>query len=417
LAVRQDQGFENSRFLWPDTISKESKVFRIRTMNKISSLGLDLFPRNTYEVASEIPHPDAILVRSADLHSVEIPDSVKAIARAGAGYNNIPVDICSERGIVVFNTPGGNANAVKELAIAALLIASRNILGGVNWSASIADRADEVPDLVEKGKSSFEGPELRGKTLGVIGLGAIGVMVANDAISLGMEVIGHDPYISVDAAWNLSRQVQRADTLEGLLAKADYVTLHLPLAETTKGLLNAEKFRHMKKGARIINFARGGLVNEADIITALQEEKLSVYVTDFPTAELLACPKTICIPHLGASTPEAEDNCAIMAVRQVIDFLETGAIRNSVNFPRCRLDQRAPFRLLVVNRNIPNMVGQITTILASAGINIMDLINHHRDEYAYNIIDTEQPIPPDTLERIIAVEGIIRVRTIQNNRE
>jgi D-3-phosphoglycerate dehydrogenase len=381
-------------------------------MNKISPLGLDLFPRDRYEVASEIPHPDAILVRSADLHNVEIPDSVKAIARAGAGYNNIPVTQCSDRGIAVFNTPGGNANAVKELAVAALLIASRNILGGVNWAASIADKADEVPDLVEKGKSAFEGPELRGKVLGVVGLGAIGVMVANDAVALGMEVIGYDPYISVDAAWNLSRQVQRADTLEGLLSRADYITLHLPLAETTKGLLDAEKFRRMKKNARIINLARGGLVNEADIIAALQSDKLGIYVTDFPTAELLAAPRTICIPHLGASTPEAEDNCAVMAVRQIMDFLETGAVRNSVNLPRCKLDQRAPHRLLVINRNIPNMVGQIATILAAEGINITDLINHHRDEYAYNIIDTEQAIPPVSLEQIIAVEGIIRVRSL-----
>ncbi|MDR2071314.1 MAG: phosphoglycerate dehydrogenase [Treponema sp.] len=391
-------------------------MFRIRTMNKISPLGLDLFPRNKYEVASEIPHPDAILVRSADLHQAELPASVKAIARAGAGYNNIPVNTCSNRGIVIFNTPGGNANAVKELAIAALLLASRNILRGVNWAASLADKADEVPDLVEKGKSAFEGPELRGKTLGVVGLGAIGVMVANDAAALGMEVIGYDPYISVDAAWNLSHQVQRADTLEGLLAKSDYVSLHLPLSETTKGLLDAEKFRRMKKNARIINLARGGLVNEADIIAALQSEKLGGYVTDFPTAELLACPKAVCIPHLGASTPEAEDNCAIMAVRQLMDFLETGTIRNSVNFPRCKLDQRAVYRLLVINRNIPNMVGQITTILASEGINITDLINHHRDEYAYNIIDTEQAIPPVALERILSVDGIIRVRTIQDSR-
>ncbi|MDR2246818.1 MAG: phosphoglycerate dehydrogenase [Treponema sp.] len=387
-------------------------MFRIRTMNEISPLGLDLFSRDTYEVAGEIPYPDAILVRSADLHAIEIPGSVKAIARAGAGYNNIPVRSCSSRGVVVFNTPGGNANAVKELAIAAMLIASRNILGGVNWAASLADKAAEAPELVEKSKSAFAGPELKGKTLGVIGLGAIGVMVANDAVALGMEVIGYDPYISVDAAWNLSRQVRRADTLEGLLARADYVTLHLPLSETTNGLLDAEKFRLMKKGARIINLARGGLVNEADIIAALHAEKLRLYVTDFPTAGLLACPKTICIPHLGASTPEAEDNCAIMAVRQLMEFLETGTIRNSVNFPRCKLDQQAAYRLLVINRNIPNMVGQITTILAAEGINIMDLINHHREEYAYNIIDTEQAIPQVTLERIIAVKGIIRVRSI-----
>jgi D-3-phosphoglycerate dehydrogenase len=381
-------------------------------MNKISPLGLELFPRDRYEVASEIPNPDAILVRSADLHNVEIPDSVLAIARAGAGYNNIPVSQCSDRGVVVFNTPGGNANAVKELALASLLIASRDIVGGINWASSIAGRADEVPDLVEKEKSKFEGPELRGKTLGVVGLGAIGVMVANDAASLGMDVIGYDPYISVDAAWNLSREVERADTLEGLLSKADYITLHLPLADTTKGLLNAEKFRFMKKGARVVNLARGGLVNEADIIEALGSERLGAYVTDFPSAELLACKRAICVPHLGASTPEAEDNCAVMAVKQLMEYLEAGGIRNSVNFPRCKLDQRAPFRLLVANRNIPNMVGQITTILAAANINITDLINHHRDEYAYNIIDSEQQIPDEVLKQIREVEGIIRVRAI-----
>jgi D-3-phosphoglycerate dehydrogenase len=385
-------------------------------MNKISPLGLERFPRDRYEVAGELPHPDALLVRSADLHGIEIPETVQAIARAGAGYNNIPIEACSERGIVVFNTPGGNANAVKELAIAALLLSSRNILGGVNWGASIASRADEVPDLVEKEKSRFEGPELRGKTLGVVGLGAIGVMVANDAVAMGMEVAGYDPYISVDAAWNLSRQVRRADTLEGLLAHADYVTLHLPLGDTTKGLMDAGKFRLMKKGARIINLARGGLVNEADVIQALETGKLAVYVTDFPTAELLACKKAICIPHLGASTPEAEDNCAIMAVRQLMDYLESGTVVNSVNFPRCKLEQPSGAqgnRLIVANRNIPNMVGQITTILAGEGINIGDLINHHQGEYAYNIIDTEQVIPQGVLERIKAVEGIIRVRTIE----
>jgi D-3-phosphoglycerate dehydrogenase len=387
-------------------------MFRIQTMNSISPQGLELFPRDRYEVASEILHPDALLVRSADLRRMEFPPTLKAIARAGAGVNNIPVSECTGRGIVVFNTPGGNANAVKELALTALFIASRDILGGVNWAASVADRADEVPDLVEKEKIRFGGPELRGKMLGVVGLGAIGVMVANDAIALGMEVAGYDPYISVDAAWNLSRQVQRADTLEGLLARADYVTLHLPLEEATKGLLDAGKIRSMKKNARIINLARGGLVNDADIIEALNTEKLAGYVTDFPTAELLRCPKAICIPHLGASTPEAEDNCAAMAVRQLMDYLETGAIKNSVNFPLCRLDLGAPFRLLVANRNIPNMVGQITTILAGVGLNITDLINHHRDGYAYNIIDTEGAIPPDALERINRIDGVVRVRTI-----
>jgi len=387
-------------------------MFRVRTINKISPEGLELFPRDKYEVASDLPNPDALLVRSADLHGIEIPETVKVIARAGAGVNNIPVPACTDRGIVVFNTPGGNANAVKELAIAALLLSSRKIIDGIRWAQTIADKADEVPELVEKGKSKFEGPEIKGKTLGVVGLGAIGVMVANDAVALGMEVIGYDPFISVDAAWSLSRAVRRADSLEGLLSKSDYVSLHVPLVDATKGLLDAEKFRVMKKGARVVNLARGGLVNEADMIAALDEGKIASYVTDFPSAELLAGGKAICVPHLGASTPEAEDNCAAMAVRQLMDYLELGVIKNSVNFPNCRLDMRSPHRLLVANRNIPNMVGQITTILAGAGINITDMINHHREGFAYNLIDTDQPIPIEVLGRIGSVEGIIRVRTI-----
>jgi len=386
-------------------------MFRIQTLNKISPLGLDLFPRDKYEVASDIPNPDAVLVRSADMNDSEIPSSVLAIARAGAGYNNIPVQRCSDSGVVVFNTPGANANAVKELTLAALLISSRNIVGGINWTASSADKPD-IAELVEKEKSKFTGPEIKGKTLGVVGLGAIGVMVANDAIALGMNVIGYDPYISVDAAWNLSREVVRADTLEGLLAKSDYITLHIPLADTTKGLLDAEKFRLMKKDARVINFSRNALVKDKDIIEALESGKLSVYVTDFPSQELLKCKKVIGIPHLGASTPEAEDNCAIMAVKQIMDYLETGAIRNSVNFPRCKLEQRTPHRLLVVNKNIPNMIGQITTLLAGANINILDLINHHRDDYGYNIIDIEQQLSASVLEQIRKVDGIIRVRLI-----
>jgi len=386
-------------------------MYRIQTLNKISPLGLELFPRDKYEVASDIPNPDAILVRSADMNQTEIPSSVLAIARAGAGYNNIPVQKCSDNGVVVFNTPGANANAVKELTLAALLISSRNIVGGINWTMSSADKPD-IGELVEKEKSKFTGPEIKGKTLGVVGLGAIGVMVANDAISLGMDVIGYDPYISVDAAWNLSREVVRAETLESLLAKSDYVTLHLPLGETTKGLLDAEKFRIMKKDARVINFSRNALVKDKDVIDALESGKISVYVTDFPNQELLACKKVIGIPHLGASTPEAEDNCAIMAVKQIIDYLETGTIRNSVNFPRCKLEKRANNRLLVVNKNIPNMVGQITTILAGSNINITDLINHHRDDYAYNIIDTEQKLSEPVLAQIRKVDGIIRVRAI-----
>ena len=387
-------------------------MFRIKTMNKISPLGLEIFPKTQYEVGSDISNPDAILVRSADLHSVEIPDSVLAIARAGAGYNNIPVPACSSRGIAVFNTPGGNANAVKELALAALLLSARNIVGGIDWCRTIADKGSEVPDLVEKEKSRFDGPELKSKTLGVVGLGAIGVMVANDASALGMSVIGYDPFISVEAAWNLSRSVARAETLEGLLSKADYVSLHLPLSDNTKGLLNAEKLRCMKNGARLINLARGGLVAEADVIAALNSGKLAAYVTDFPTAGLLACPRVTPIPHLGASTPEAEDNCAIMAAQQLMAYLESGEIKNSVNLPRCHSEKHAPSRLLAINKNIPNMVGQITSILAMENINITDLINHHRDDYAYNIIDTEQKINETTLEKIKKIEGVIRVRTI-----
>ena len=387
-------------------------MFRIQTLNKISPIGLDLFPRDKYEVASDIPNPDAILVRSADMNDMQIPSSVIAIARAGAGYNNIPVSRCSESGVVVFNTPGANANAVKELTLAALLLSSRNIVGGINWTATVADKSD-VADLVEKEKSKFTGPEIKGKTLGVIGLGAIGVMVANDAMALGMDVIGFDPYISVEAAWHLSSDVVRADTLESLLAKSDYITLHLPLGDNTKGLLDAEKFRIMKKDARVLNFSRNALVKDKDIIDALESGKLSAYVTDFPTKELLACGKVTGIPHLGASTPEAEDNCAVMAVKQIMDCLESGAVRNSVNFPRCRHDQRAQYRLIVVNKNIPNMVGQITTNLAGANINIMDLINHHRDDYGYNIIDTEQKIPEAVLDQIRKVDGIIRARVIE----
>jgi D-3-phosphoglycerate dehydrogenase len=385
-------------------------------MNTISPKGLELFSRERYEVACDLPNPDAILVRSSDLHALTLPPSLKAIARAGAGYNNIPVKDCSAHGIVVFNTPGANANAVKELVLASLLLSSRNISGGIHWLSSIADQADRVPDIVEKEKARFEGPEIQGKTLGVVGLGSIGVMVANDAIALGMNVIGYDPYISVDAAWNLSRQVMRADSLEGLLFKADYTTLHLPLSAHTKGFFDSEKFRLMKKGARLINFARGGLINEDDLITALHQGFLSCYVTDFPSAELLHCPKALCIPHLGASTPEAEENCALMAARQLIEFLEEGSIHNSVNFPVCRLDRNGGFRVLIINRNIPNMVGQITTILASAGINIVNMINQSRDEYAYTIIDTEQRIPENAMRFLNAVDGVIRIRLLDQQK-
>ncbi|MDR2444476.1 MAG: 3-phosphoglycerate dehydrogenase [Spirochaetaceae bacterium] len=390
-------------------------MFHIQTMNNIAAEGLSLFPSGNYEVGPGVKDPDVILLRSADLHSIEIPQSVLAIARAGAGYNNIPVDVCSERGIVVFNTPGANANAVKELTLAALFLSSRKISDSIRWLSSLQDSASgggDIPALVEKEKNRFEGPEISGKTLGVVGLGSIGAMVANDAAALGMDVVGYDPYISVHAAWNLSRSVRHAETIEDVLRNSDYVSIHVPYSDETKDMLSTDKINMMKKGARLLNFARGGLIKEADIISALASGRISVYITDFPTAGLVKHDKVICIPHLGASTPEAEINCAISAVKQAKNFLETGVIENSVNFPSCRLVRNSPYRLLASNRNIPNMVGQITTLLASGGINITDLINHHKNGYAYNIIDTEQEIPASMLVALEKIPGIIRVRTI-----
>ena len=391
-------------------------MYKIQTLNKISTLGLEIFPRDGYEIASEIINPDAILVRSQNMLDMELPQSVKAIARAGAGVNNVPVEKCSEMGIVVFNTPGANANGVKELVIAGMLLSSRRIIPGINWAKSLVGKGDEVPKIIEKGKGDFAGPEIKGKKLGVIGLGAIGVMVANDAIELGMQVTGYDPFISVEAAWGLSRNVKRARGLESLLAESDYITLHVPLSDKTKSMINRERFSIMKKGARLLNFARGGLVNNADLIEAIQEGIISVYVTDFPDEELLKIDNVISFPHLGASTPEAEDNCAIMAVNQLRDFLEHGNIKNSVNFPDCELDSMGVGRIVIANRNVPNMVGQITTILASEKINIADMINRHRTDYAYNIIDIDVKIGEEVLNKIRKIEGVIMVRYIERNR-
>ena len=343
---------------------------------------------------------------------MEIPASVKAVARAGAGVNNIPVNKCSERGIVVFNTPGANANGVKELVIAGLLMSSRKIFPGLMWAKTLVGRGDEVPNLIEKGKSGFVGPELKGKRLGVVGLGAIGVMVANDALGLGMQVSGYDPFISVEAAWGLSSNVKRARSLESLIAASDYITLHVPLTDKTKGFINRERLAIMKKGARLLNFARGGLVNNEHLKEALDQGIVSVYVTDFPDEELLKMENVIAFPHLGASTPEAEDNCAIMAVNQLKNFLEKGNIKNSVNFPDCELESRAPTRIVIANRNIPNMVGQYTSILASEKINILGLINHHKGDYAYNIIDIDGEISPSVEESIKNIDGVIMVRVI-----
>ncbi|MDR2480886.1 MAG: phosphoglycerate dehydrogenase [Spirochaetaceae bacterium] len=388
-------------------------MFKILTLNKISAEGMALFDSENYEAKNNIENPDAVLVRSTDMYGMEIPSSVLAIARAGAGYNNIPVEKCSERGIVVFNTPGANANAVKELVLAVLFLSSRKIFEGVEWMKSLSGSKQELADIVEANKYLFSGPEIHGKTLGVAGLGAIGAAVANDALALGMEVIGYDPYISIDAAWKLSRSVCRADSLEQLLAKSDYITIHIPFSGDTKGFLNVNNIPFIKKGARLINMARGGLIDDCAIMTALDSGALSYYATDFPSSNLIAHKNVLCIPHLGASTPEAEINCAKMAVTQLKNFLETGAIKNSVNFPDCHLIGNECNRLLVANRNIPNMVGQITSTLAGENINITDLINHHKGNYAYNIIDTEQPISNNVLERLKKIEGVVRVRTMQ----
>jgi D-3-phosphoglycerate dehydrogenase len=387
-------------------------VYKIQTLNKIAMIGLENFPREDYEIASEILNPDAILVRSANMLTMEIPASVKAIARAGAGYNNVPVSACSEKGVIVFNTPGANANGVKELVLAGLLLASRRIVPGILWARTLAGKGDEVPKLIEKGKSDFTGPEIKGKKLGVVGLGAIGVMVANDAVELGMQVVGYDPFISVEAAWGLSRNVKRARGLESLIAESDYITLHVPLNDQTRGLINRERIAIMKNGARLLNFARGGLVNNADMREALASGRVAAYVTDFPDDELLTIGNVIPLPHLGASTPEAEDNCAIMAVNQVRDFLENGNIRNSVNYPDCDMGVAKSTRVLIANQNVPNMVGQITTVLASEKINIADMINKHRGDLAYNIIDIDGAVSESTAQKLREIRGVIMVRVI-----
>ncbi|MBN1578376.1 MAG: phosphoglycerate dehydrogenase [Chitinispirillaceae bacterium] len=387
-------------------------MYKLQTLNKISPVGLDIALHDGYEAASEILNPDAILVRSANMLEMTIPDSVKAIARAGAGVNNIPIDKCANRGIVVFNTPGANANGVKELTLAGMLLASRRLVPGILWGKTLIGKGDEVPKLIEKGKSNYAGPEIKGKRLGVIGLGAIGVMVANDAVALGMRVSGYDPYISVEAAWGLSRDVKRARSLESLLAESEYVTLHLPLNDSTKGMMNRERLALMKKGSFLLNFSRSGLVCNDDLFAAFTEGRIAVYVTDFPDEELLRHEQVIAIPHLGASTPEAEDNCAVMAVNQLRDFLEHGNIRNSVNFPDCDLGMAVKNRIIIANRNIPNMVGQITTLLASEKINIADMLNRHKGDFAYTIIDIDDEVDEALVAKIRAIDGVVMVRAI-----
>ena len=388
-------------------------MYKVQTLNKIDSEGLKLLPLDRYEIASEMNTPDAIILRSFKMHDMELPSSLKAIARAGAGVNNIPIEKCTDQGIVVFNTPGANANAVKEISVAALMLASRDITGGVEWCKSLADKGDEVATLVEAGKKNFAGTEIKGKTLAVIGMGAIGVLVANAAQSLGMRVLGYDPFLSVNAALRLSRNVEMASGIETLLSQADFVALHLPQTSETKGFINAEKIGMMKDGAKILNFARGGLVNNADIKAALESGKIACYVTDFPDAEVLAMKNVIPIPHLGASTEESETNCAVMAANQVKNFLENGNIVNSVNFPVAEMERGSGARIIIANKNVPNMVSQISKILADDSVNIENMLNKNRNDIAYNIIDVDQATLNQKVEDDLAsIDGVIMVRII-----
>jgi D-3-phosphoglycerate dehydrogenase len=392
-----------------------AEAFRILTLNNISPRALERLPRDRYEVASGLERPDAVLVRSADMHKTALPDTVLAVARAGAGTNNIPVSALAARGIPVFNTPGANANAVKELVIASLFLAARNI--GRAWQFARAQSGDDaaIDAAVEKGKKDFVGFELPGRTLGVIGLGAIGVEVANTALALGMKVLGYDPQITVQRAWELSSSVQQALSLEDLFARSDLISVHVPLNDATRGLVNAQRIGLMRKGGAVLNFARGPIVDTTDVLAALDSGHLHAYVCDFPTNALKDHPKVTTLPHLGASTSEAEENCALMAAEQLRDFLENGNIRNSVNFPEAVMP-RAPgtTRLLIANSNVPNMVGQISTQLATAGVNIADLLNKSRGEYAYTLIDADGSIDATTFAAVRGIHGVLSARLIES---
>jgi D-3-phosphoglycerate dehydrogenase len=387
-------------------------MYKILTYNNISIAGLERFPRDRYEIASEIQHPDAIMLRSFKLHGVPIADSVQCIGRAGAGVNNIPVADCSKRGIPVFNAPGANANAVKELVVAGMLLAARNICPAWDFARGVAGDDKAIDQAVEQGKKNFAGTELAGKTLGVIGLGAIGVRVANTALALGMNVIGFDPQLTVDSAWQLSSSVLKAAGVDDLVSRSDYVTVHVPLNDHTRNLISADRVGLMRAGAVILNFSRSGIVDDGAAAVALESGKLRAYVSDFPGNTLLGKAGVILLPHLGASTEEAEDNCAVMIADQLRDYLENGNIRNSVNFPNVEMPRTEGYRLGVVNENVPNMVGQISAALAAADLNIIDLLNKSRGDYAYTLLDLSAPVPAETLAAIGAIKGVLAVRAI-----
>lgn len=386
-------------------------MYKILTLNKIAECGLVELPKDSFTVSDNEKNPDGIMVRSYVLPQEELTDGLQAIARAGAGVNNIPVENCAEKGIVVFNTPGANANAVKELAIAGLFLSSRDVVGGIAWAQGLAGQTG-VAKLVEKGKSQFTGPEVAGKTLGIIGLGAIGVLVANACRSLGMRVLGYDPYISVDAAWSLSRGVRKAPDLDSLLAECDYLSIHVPSNVETKGMFNADVFAKCKKGVRILNFSRSELVDNGDLKKAIDNDTVACYVTDFPVEEVLGNDKIITIPHLGASTPESEDNCATMAATQLRDYLLYGNIKNSVNFPDCEIPYVGKKRVCVIHRNVAKVVGPVTSIFADRSINIDNMLNKSKGEYAYTMLDVDADSLTGIEEELLKVSNIIKTRVI-----
>jgi D-3-phosphoglycerate dehydrogenase len=385
---------------------------KILTLNNISVAGLERLPRDKYEIASEIQHPDAVLLRSFNMHNWDIPETVKAIGRAGAGVNNIPVDEMSKRGVPVFNAPGANANAVKELVIAGMLIAARNLCQGWSFALGLEGEDGEISKQVESGKKNFAGFELPGRTLGVIGLGAIGVQVANAAHALGMKVVGYDPDITVQSAWQMSSDVEQAAGVDDLLSRSDFVTFHVPLVDATRHMINEDRLRSMRDNVVLLNFSRNGIIDDEAVVKALDSGKVYSYVCDFPSNLLKDHPRVITLPHLGASTKEAEDNCAIMVADQVSDFLENGNVRNSVNFPKLYMKRGSEYRLTVVNANVPNMLGQISTALADAGLNIIDMINKSRGDLAYTLVDVENEVSDECVEKIAATEGVLSVRVL-----
>ena len=386
-------------------------MYTIKTLNAISPVGLAKLPANQFEIDNEAAAPQGILVRSADMHEAPLPDSLLAIARAGAGTNNIPVEDCTAKGVVVFNTPGANANAVAELVIGALVAGSRNLVDAVNWAQTLKGR-DTIAKDVEKGKKAFVGPELRGKTLGVIGLGAIGSRVANCAIELGMEVYGYDPYISIDAAWNLSSQVHHCVNLNDMLPLCDYITIHVPYLPTTKDTINTQTLALCKDGVKILNYARGELVNTAALLEAMETGKVSGYMTDFPTEAILGKPGIVCTPHLGASTPEAEDNCAAMAAQEISDYLKNGNITHSVNMPEVHQPRAGGKRICIIHKNEPGMISQITALTTEAGLNIENMVNKSKKNMAYTMLDATGAVDGRLAEKLAAIPAVIRVRIL-----